>query len=87
MHKNVDFYVSHAIVAPSAVTQPKEQTVKRYKQWSFRPTPDNEKRLELAGSIGLNVSELLNEAVEETFDSLLKKKSKQIQSVLEKVPA
>jgi hypothetical protein len=44
-------------------------------------------RLELAGKIGLNVSELLNEAVESTFDDLLKKKSRKIQLALQQVPA
>ena len=45
------------------------------------------KRLELAEQIGLNVSELLNEAVDSTFDNLLKKKSVKIQQALQHVPA
>lgn len=59
----------------------------KYKSTTFRPWPENAKRLELAGKIGLNVSELLNEAIEETFDSLLKKKSRKIQEALDQVPA
>jgi hypothetical protein len=60
---------------------------KQYRQWSFRPWPKNEKRLELAGQIGLNVSELVNEAVDRSFDDLLKKKSRKIHEALEQVPA
>lgn len=61
--------------------------MKTKRNYTFRPWPDNEKRLELASEIGLNVSELLNEAVRDTFDELLKKKSRKIQHALEKVPA
>ncbi|HEV2434477.1 MAG TPA: hypothetical protein VG077_00615 [Verrucomicrobiae bacterium] len=61
--------------------------MKRYKQYALRPTPENEKRLELAKQIGLNVSELLNEALDAKFDDLLKKKSRDIQHALQQVPA
>ena len=59
----------------------------KHKTRTFRPWPENMKRLELAEQIGLNVSELLNEAVDTTFDTLLKKKSAKIQQALLQVPA
>jgi hypothetical protein len=60
---------------------------KKYRPVSFQPWPENERRLELAGEIGLHVSELLNEAVKSTFDDLLKKKSRKIQLALQQAPA
>lgn len=54
---------------------------------SFRPWPENQKRLELADRLGLNVSEIINEVVEERFEAVLKQKSRKIQEALEAVPA
>ena len=36
----------------------------------FRPWPENKKRLELAEQIGLNISELLNETLKNSFDDV-----------------
>ena len=44
------------------------------------PWPENEQRLALASRLGLNVSEILNEALEQRFDDILKIKA----STLEK---
>lgn len=54
---------------------------------SFRPWPDNQKRLELADRLGLNVSEVINEVLEDKFDDVLRKKSRKIQEALQAVPA
>jgi hypothetical protein len=60
---------------------------KQYKYRSFVPWPENEKRLEKAQTLGLNMSEILNEALEQRFDDILKQKSKRIQAALVAVPA
>jgi hypothetical protein len=49
----------------------------------FRPWPENEKRLEYAGKIGLSLNEFLNELVENYGRDFLKKKSETIQQTLE----
>jgi hypothetical protein len=54
---------------------------------TFRPWPENQKRLELASRIGINVSELINEVLEQKLDDALKRKSKQIQNELNAIPA
>jgi hypothetical protein len=70
----------------SAVSDERSK-MKKYKQQSFRPWPENQKRLELAGRIGLNVSEVINEILNEQFDETLKRKGREIQKALETVPA
>ncbi len=52
---------------------------------SFKPTPENEKRLAFAGRIGVNVSELINEVLRERLDAALAKKTKELQKELEMV--
>jgi hypothetical protein len=54
-------------------------------QRNFRPWPENQKRLELAQSLGLNVSELLNEAFAAKFDDLLKIRKNKLQAALSAV--
>ena len=56
-------------------------------QRNFRPWPKNQKRLELASNLGLNVSEIINEVIDAKFDDVLKQKSKKIQAALQAVPA
>ena len=52
---------------------------------TFRTWPNNQKRLEVASQLGLNVSELINEVLESRFDAVLQEKSKKIQSALKMV--
>ena len=63
-------------------TQPVE---KRYHQRNFRPSPANEKRIELAQSLGLNVSQLINQVLEERFDAVLEEKSIRLEKALKVV--
>jgi hypothetical protein len=56
-------------------------------QRTFRPWPENQKRLELADNLGLNVSEVINEVLRDRFDDVLKRKSRKIQEALQAVPA
>jgi hypothetical protein len=57
----------------------------KYTQRNFRPTPENQRRLELAQNLGLNVSEIINEVLTMKFDDVLKQKSKRIQQALSAV--
>jgi len=52
------------------------------KQRSFRPWPENQERLEIADKLGLNVSELINEALERTAKKLIEEKTKQLREAL-----
>ena len=61
--------------------------MRKYAQRNFRPWPENEKRLELASTLGLNLSEIINEVLDAKFDDVLKQKSKRIQQALNAVPA
>ena len=51
---------------------------KTNKQRSFRPWPDNEKRLEQASKVGFNVSELVNEILRDNFDKYVLRKCEEI---------
>ena len=53
----------------------------------FRPKPENQKRLELAEQLGLNISEVVNESLSEAFDRILQRKAKKIREAIEQVPA
>ena len=59
----------------------------RYPSVTFRPWPENEKRLKLASEIGLSVSELMNEAVQKAFDGILKQKEEKIRQSRRLTPA
>jgi hypothetical protein len=43
---------------------------------SFRPWPDNAKRLDVAAKSGLNVSEMVNELIQTHFKSYVEQKAK-----------
>ena len=58
---------------------------KRYKMRNFRPTPKNEERMALAASLGLNVSAMINEALDERFEVILRQKSKERHEAFERV--
>ena len=58
---------------------------KRNKQRNFRPSPANAKRLDIASRLGLNVSELINEVLEERLDYALNQKSRALVAELKMV--
>lgn len=49
---------------------------KKYISRNFRPWPENEKRLEKAIASGLNVSEMINELVDQHFSTYVESKAK-----------
>jgi hypothetical protein len=49
---------------------------------TFRPTPENQERLELADKFGLNVSELINEVLDRHLKSTMEVKAKKIREAL-----
>jgi post-segregation antitoxin (ccd killing protein) len=49
---------------------------------SFRPTPVNQERLELADRLGINVSELINEALEKAAKQIIEAKTKKLREAL-----
>ena len=57
----------------------------KYTYRSFRPWPEVDKRLTVAGRIGINVSELINEVLKKQVDQALKEKSKRIEADLKMV--
>ena len=56
----------------------------RYATQAFRPTDKNQNRLNMAKTLGLNVSELLNDLLEKHGDEELKKRTKTLQKNLER---
>ena|GEM_PF-2832267 len=58
---------------------------KRYQQRNFRPSPKNLERIQIAQSLGLNVSELINLALEDRFDAILQEKSRRLEKALKVV--
>lgn len=56
--------------------------MKKDKTRTFRPTPQNQERLELADKIGLNVSELINEMLEKYFKAHMETKARTIREAL-----
>ena len=51
---------------------------------NFRPTEKNQNRVNMAKSLGLNVSELINDLLEKHADEELKKRTKMLQKNLER---
>ena len=49
---------------------------------TFRAWPENEERLEFAEKIGLNVSEIVNEALTKTLRATIDTKAKKIREAL-----
>ena len=56
-------------------------TVKRA-QRNFRPWPKNQERLDLADKLGINVSELINEALEKTAKKIIEERTKTLREAL-----
>ena len=56
----------------------------RYPTAAFRPTDKNQNRLMMAKSLGLNVSELINDLLERHADAELKKRTAKLQKDLER---
>jgi post-segregation antitoxin (ccd killing protein) len=52
------------------------------KNRTFRPWPENQERLELAEKLGINVSELINEALNRAGRKIIKEKTKQLREAL-----
>jgi hypothetical protein len=63
----------------------KETAKSRYKYRTFVAWPENEQRLALASRLGINVSELINEALKGKLDDVLKKKTADLQEALKMV--
>ena len=51
---------------------------------AFRPTDKNQNRLNMAKTLGVNVSELINGLLEKHADEELRKRQKQLQKNLER---
>ena len=51
---------------------------------TFRPWETNHKRLEFAGKMGLNVSELINEVLEKHLEPVMEQKADTIRKTLSK---
>jgi post-segregation antitoxin (ccd killing protein) len=49
---------------------------------SFKPWPENQERLELADKLGINVSELINEALQRAARKIMEEKTKQLREAL-----
>lgn len=49
---------------------------------SFRPTEPNQERLELADKLGINVSELINEALEKSAKKIIETKVSKLREAL-----
>jgi hypothetical protein len=51
-------------------------------QCNFRPCPENHQRLADADTIGLNVSDLINEVLKDHLGEALKRKSEKLQAMV-----
>ena len=49
---------------------------------TFRPSPVNQERLELADKLGINVSELINEALEASAKKIIEAKTRKLREAL-----
>jgi hypothetical protein len=58
------------------------KTQKKYRVCNFRPWSKNEARIDDAARLNLNVSEIINEAIETSFDAIVQKKAKELQDYL-----
>ncbi len=56
--------------------------MRKYAFRGFRPSRENEKRLQLAQRLGLNLSEVVNESLELHFESYLNRKAEKIKAAL-----
>jgi hypothetical protein len=68
----------------SLVSQPetKGEVMKEKAYRSFRPTPENQERLELADRLGINVSELINESLTRAAKQIIETKAKKLREAL-----
>ncbi len=55
--------------------------------FSFRPTKENKQRLELAISLGISVSEILNESLATRLEKKIKERASELRVVLQQIPA
>ena len=56
--------------------------MKAVKGRTFRPWPENQERLDLADKLGINVSELINEALEKAAKPIIEAKAKKLREAL-----
>jgi len=56
--------------------------MKATKGRTFRPTRENQERLELADKFGLNVTELINEVLDRHLKATMEAKAKKIREAL-----
>lgn len=54
----------------------------KYPNRSFRPSQDNQQRLEFADKLGFNISELINEVLRENLDHHMKTKVEKLRKAL-----
>lgn len=54
----------------------------RVRNRTFRPTPENQERLEYAEKLDLNVSELINEALADSVKKIIERKVKKLREAL-----
>ena len=85
-NSHLDKSIRRAIVTPMKIKNARKPR-KQYSYRSFMPWPENQQRLELAGQLGLNVSEILNEALQQRFDDIVKAKAKDIEAKARTVDA
>lgn len=52
------------------------------KHRTFRPWPKNQERLELADKLGINVSELINEALDKAGRKIIEEKTSKLREAL-----
>ena len=55
---------------------------KRVASRTFRPSPENQKRLEFMDKIGLNVSEVINEVLQKHLSETLEAKVRDIREMI-----
>ena len=51
-------------------------------QRNFKPWPKNQERLDLADKLGLNVSEVINEALERVAKKIIEEKTRTLREAL-----
>ena len=67
------------------MNKPETVTTKRKQMRSFQAWDENEKRLAIASRVGINVSEIINEALQKSLEGVLKAKFDELQNELKMV--
>lgn len=62
-----------------------KEATKRKPMRSFQAWPENEQRLAIASRLGINVSEIINEALSANLEKTLQKKFKEIEAEMKMV--